>query len=383
MTAAYIPGALVGDPLVRLTSLALLLTTAALVVFTARRWALPHPPLAAVLLLGQPLAATLGFAAVPQTLFSALLAGGFALRAANRHAASLLLISFLPLARLDGIAVVAVWAAVVAVERRYRLLPLLACGLGAWALCGGLVYSDPLWLYRANPYGLLGSDFGAAGFTYGFRTLPAVAGAVILACAVAAVPRVRRIDPALSLTGAGLLAFYVAAWTLPAFQTLATPVYLVSLSVPIALLAHHGIANLLRAVPQQAVRAVVVVIIVGAVTVTAARDIEPLHRTGSTQTQFQLARMLGPDAHRVVASTHPAFDWFTGTATFLIVYGAPQPAPGEYVIWDGNVGARLSSLERLEARGYTVRWSAGEGYDQVTLLERTPVVAEPPASPPR
>ena len=241
MTAVYIPAALVGDPLVRLTSLTLVLTTAGLVVFTARRWALPHPLLAALLLLGQPLAATLGFAAVPQTLFSALVAGAFALRAANRHASSLLLISFLPLARLDGIAVLAVWTAVIVIERRYRLLPLLTVGLGAWALCGSLVYSDPLWLYRANPYGLLGSEFGAAGFGYGFRTLPAVAGTVILACALAAIPRVRRIDPALSLTAGGLMTFYVAAWTLPAFQTLATPVYLVSLSVPVALIAHHGV----------------------------------------------------------------------------------------------------------------------------------------------
>jgi hypothetical protein len=423
MTIVYIPAALVGESLSRITSLLLLMVSCTLVAVTARRWGLAHPLLGALLLLAQPLPAMIGFSVLPQTVFSTLLAGAFALRASGHHAASALVISFLPLARLEGIAVLAIWAVVLVIERRYRVVPLLVCGLVLWALCGAIVYSDPLWLYKANPYGLLGSRYGAAGLGYGFLALPSAAGAVIIACALAAIPRLRRIDPALYLTAGGLFAFYVAAWTLPAFQSIATPVYLVCLSVPVALLAHYGVVNALTAFPGPralvalglvgaasvalATRSLQVVIVVagllaigvfarralrplphvagaalllsvvGLVAFTGVRQIQSLPLTGAARAQLQLVHLLGSDTKRVISSTDPAFDWYAGTETAIGLYQTRRPTVGDYVVWDGNVGAHRISLDALEKQGYTVRWSSGEGVERVVLLEITRASSAP------
>jgi hypothetical protein len=423
MTAVYIPAALLGESVVRMTSLLLLLAAASLTVFAARRWGLPYPWLAAVMLVAQPLTATLGFAALPQILFSAVLAGAFALRSAGRHLASVIVISFLPLARVEGIAVLVVWAIVLILERRHRLVPLLASALVAWELCTTIVYSDPLWLYHDNPYGILGSQYGAAGFGYGFIALALAFGAVVTALALAAIPRVRDVDLAVSLTAGGLFVLYVAAWTLPAFQTIRTPAYLVSLSVPVALLAHRGAVQALSPFRERRSRLVVavaaticvaaatrnhgvwipvagllalgivkrststrlqaaaVVVAACAVTLVGVRHIEALRLTGADRSLSELAQRLGPRTRRVVWSSDPAFSWYAGrwlstrTATALWSQAAYAEADrsvvGSYVVWEGQFGPAVSSLRSLRQRGYTVVSSSGQSIQRVVLLERT------------
>ena len=106
---------------------------------------------------------------------------------------------------------------------------------------------------EASPYGLLGSIYGA-------RLASAMASLVVTTSRHRVVVRPRNlgdpgarrsIDPIVSLTAGALFAFYVTAWTLPAFNTIETPVYFGTLSVPLALLAHHALVRAADAGPNR------------------------------------------------------------------------------------------------------------------------------------
>lgn len=138
----------------RTTSLAVLFSSAALI---ARRRSAPLPLAAALFLVAQPLAARLGYSALPGTVFSFVLALAFWLRSAQRPAAAACVASLLPLARVEGVVVLVVWALVMLGQRAIRNGLLLAAGTVARALASALVSGDLLWLWHHNPHGLLGS----------------------------------------------------------------------------------------------------------------------------------------------------------------------------------------------------------------------------------
>ena len=245
MTLAYMPGAPVGDTAVRITSLVMFLATALLCVRIAARHRAPHPVLAGCLLLAQPLAARLAFAALPYTVFGLVLATALWLRAGNRHLAAAVVVSLLPLARLEGVVVVGVWVAVMAWERRFRWLPFAVAGTLGWAFLGAIVHRDLLWILHANPNGV-GTRFGRGGWAYIFHAFPVAAGPVVAGLAVASLAAPPSRDRMIGAVAAALSAFYVIAWGLGAFQTGRTPVYLVTISVPLALSAHHAAGAFLR-----------------------------------------------------------------------------------------------------------------------------------------
>ena len=210
MTIAYIPASHAGDSLVRVTSLIFFFGAAALTALAARRWGLDHPWLAALFVLAQPLTAMIGFSALPQTVFSFVMAAALALRASGHQRSAAVVVSLLPLARLEGIVVLVVWAVVLLFERRRRFVPLLGSGLLLWWITSSIAFSDAGWLYHESPYGLLGSIYGTTGVGYGFIAVTTV-GTVLCGLAISAIPRARSIDPIVSLTAGALFAFYVTA----------------------------------------------------------------------------------------------------------------------------------------------------------------------------
>jgi hypothetical protein len=148
MTLAYMPAAPWGDGAVRATSLVFPAITAAACAGIARRLDMSIAPAAALLLIAQPLTATIGYSALPATIFSLVLAIALWLRVAGHHVAAVLVVSFLPLARLEGLLVLGVWALVLAWERRVWLYPFLCVGVALWAAAGALCqrYCQILWI---------------------------------------------------------------------------------------------------------------------------------------------------------------------------------------------------------------------------------------------
>ncbi len=145
MTAVYIPASLVGDVGARLTSLLLAGLAALLCVMTVRRLGVRTlPALAALFVLAQPLPAMISYSALPQIVFSTVLALAFFLDITGHPRAAAFTVSLLPLARVEGLVVIAVWCAWAVHRKRLRDIPLLAVGVAAWAVIGGLVHADPL-----------------------------------------------------------------------------------------------------------------------------------------------------------------------------------------------------------------------------------------------
>ncbi|MFL5820069.1 MAG: hypothetical protein ACJ76S_05230 [Solirubrobacteraceae bacterium] len=418
MTIAYIPAALIGTGAARATSIVFLSIAAVLVGLTAHRSTKRLGFMASVLLVAQPLTLMIGFSALPQMIFSLLLAAALFVRAAGRDRFAAALIGLLPLARLEGLVVVGVWALLLVRTRRLGLLPWLAGGTAGWAALGAATSGDVLWLYHQNPYGLLGSIYGAAGFRYGFISWPIAFGPIVGGLSIAAMARRQVPDASVGGITAALFAFYVAAWTLPAFRTIADPVYLVTLSVPVALCAHHGAMGIVAdrdgaswwrsgaavafavatgSMPLAAVTVGAITLytvrarwakrdlrdmsrLALATTVLAASLIawlltEPLPLTGAAYASARVATSLTrSQLGRVIASSHPAFDWYAGTTTYSRVDRVVNAAKGALVVWDGMFG-KSDALSRLQELGYTVVQNHGRGIERVVVLERRSVAA--------
>jgi hypothetical protein len=426
MTLAYIPASVAGEWLARTTSLAFLFSTAALCALIARGRHAPLPLAAALFLIAQPLAARLGYSALPGTVFSFVLALAFWLRSAQRPAAAAWVASLLPLARLEGVVVVAVWALVMIQQRAFRNCLRLAAGTVAWALAAALVSGDALWLWHHNPYGLLGSAYPAAGWGYLFAALPLAAGPVIAGLALTAFLRSSSLDPLVGLSGVALAAFYVFAWGMPAFGSFRNPVYLVSISVPVALAAHACLVETLTSSADArrwgalaAIAAAVASIVLGGATsgVSAAlaatvmvvliqQRVRPMSRVSGALTRTvcvgaataalwttrpmpldPIARLsraaateLGERCASVVFWGDPAFGWFAGRLPNAQWWQPPPLGwgdlstvrPGGLVVWDSQFGPNelATTEDDLRRRGFRPVWLATEGRARVSVWAR-------------
>lgn len=416
MTLVYLPATVVGgDGAVRVTSLVILLVTAGLCAGTAKARGLPAAPAAAVLLLAQPLTAATGFAAVPVTVFSLVLAAALYLQATGRHRSAALVAALLPLARLEGILVLAVWAFFLVRSGRVRLVPLLGVGMVAWALCGFAYSGDVLWLAHQNPYGVLGSRYDRAGWGYAFGAVPKAMG-LGAGLTIASFVWRRRVDPLVAALAVALFVFYTVAWGLPAFQIGPDVVYILGASVPFALCAHGALVALAerRSSSRRLAFAVALLVAVLAVPSSAVEDVpamafvmftlgllaagwlalrvrrswrhlgagavlaglvlvslaftKALPLQGSSAASRRLVEQGLAD--EVDVYSQPAFGWYS-KLPWSYERMEPRPLPaGSVVLWDANVGGQVATESRMREWGYVPVWEHGEGTNKLVLFER-------------
>jgi len=256
----------------------------------------------------------------------------------------------MPLARLEGIVALVAWAITLGREQRRAHWPLLGAAVAWWAFAGWLRSGDPLWLLHANPYGVLGSRYAAAGWTYVFRALLEAAGSIVIALGVLGLPG-RDDDRHTFRLAIALLTFYAVAWGLPAFQTIGDPVYLVSTSVPVALLAHRGIVRLARI--ERWGPAVAALTLAASVVVCTAR-VRPFPMRNGAVLARQLAASLGARRGDVALWTDPAFAWYVRSPPPR--YRDPFAVPsGKLVVWDSRFGPRLMRVDEEAMRNVGFR----------------------------
>jgi hypothetical protein len=423
MTIAYVPGAEIGEWAVRATSLVLFGLTGLACAGVARRRVLPLPGAAALLLFAQPLAARIAFSALPYTIFSLVLAVALWLRAQNRHAAAALVVALLPLARLEGLVVLAVWGLVLLFERRFKVIPLLAAGMVGWAALGGIVHQDALWIVHSSPYGLLNSRFPRAGWTFVLHAFPIAVGPVVGGLVFLALggrsPRVGDATDARDASDVlpgvlafALPAFYAVAWGIGAFQTGPAPVYLVSASVPFALCAHRvvvalledarparpwgtalavvaavvvfadnprpvtaallavtvaGAALLVRPAIFRALRPAAAGLVIAAAVLAMIAILRPLPLQGSPKLSKDLSARLGARANNVVLWTDPAFGWFSGRGHAPRLDRPGTVPRGKLLLWESDIGGRyVVSEARLRRLGFRpIASSSSDGVRQI------------------
>jgi hypothetical protein len=248
-TLAYVPAAHSGLIVVHLEDVLFLAGTVAATMAVAKALDLRWWPAAGILLLAQPYLVVLSYGAMPELPFCVILSVALLLRARRHPTAALLVASLLPLARLEGVVVIAMWALVEWRSGHWRRSPLLGAGIVAWAVIGGLAHHDALWLVSKNEFLASHAQYGAAGWRFVLTAAPVVFGGVVCGLAVGAIARHRFPDELVPGVTAALVAVYTISWGVGSFQTTDTPIYLVSICVPVSLLALHAIGSSARGVP--------------------------------------------------------------------------------------------------------------------------------------
>lgn len=422
MTLVYIPASLLpGDLAVRATSFVMLVTTAALTWRVARADGESWPAVAALCVVSQPMIAAMGLGALPGMVFSMTLAVALWLRSRGSHVAAALVVSLLPLARLEGLVVLAAWGVFLLIERRPRLVPLLATAAALWATVGALASGDPLWLIHNNPYPFH-SEYARAGWRYLFRAGPIAFGPGVLALAAAAIVLRRWRDNLVLTLLLALCGFYALVWGLAIVGSAATPTYLASAAVPMALTARRGllalvdpaqrrwrwgllaavVAGLLFLVSQpfgnaQGLAALGVAGVVLLALLPARHHPRPLHVTAAALLAVVVSGVLFTPSLRlrgldraareladtaltrdiaVAESTLPSFAWYNrhrGTA--LAPAGAMdllgQRREGYTIVWDSRFAAPGLTAERLTGLGYVAMWTRTTDGATVALWRRS------------
>jgi hypothetical protein len=177
-TLLYALPAQFGWTAVRLFTVLLAVVTMALTARTARRLGAESSWAAGALVAWQPLFFILSFSALTEPLAALLLALLYDAQAGERPHRAALAAGLLPLVRLElGVVSLLVggWILLRGLDRRALLWIPLPVAL--WAVVGGLVHGDPLWL--ANSVGGAGRPLRSAGPIHTLRNVITVVGPVL------------------------------------------------------------------------------------------------------------------------------------------------------------------------------------------------------------
>jgi hypothetical protein len=90
--------------------------------------------------------------------------------------ASIILVSFLPFVRSEGLIICGVFGVLLLFERRWLLIPLLGFGHLFYAIAGYKTYGTLLWVFKKIPYARLSSVYGKGTWDHFIVKLPSIIG---------------------------------------------------------------------------------------------------------------------------------------------------------------------------------------------------------------
>ncbi|MGB0839966.1 MAG: hypothetical protein ACPGXL_07490 [Chitinophagales bacterium] len=109
-----------------------------------------------------PLYFILTFSGLTEPLFALVLIAGIYLIANKQQLTwALVLVSFLPFVRSEGLVMVGVFGLYALLDKKWRLLPLLGLGHLVYGIAGMSVYGTPLWVFQKIPYAHKVSKYGS------------------------------------------------------------------------------------------------------------------------------------------------------------------------------------------------------------------------------
>ncbi len=128
------------------------LTTAWLAYLTMSRLGYRNAYLTIIFVVFAPIYFMMQMTSLTEVLFSLVLVLAVYLYFTDRFLFSAVVLSFLPLARTEGIIILPIFALAYLFRRKWWAVPLLATGFLAYSLAGMGYYHDFLWLIHQNPY---------------------------------------------------------------------------------------------------------------------------------------------------------------------------------------------------------------------------------------
>ena len=242
---------------------------------TARALHLKYAWLVFVLILSCPLFLKLAFSGLTEYLFGLVLIISVYLAIKSRYLAAVIVVSFLPFVRSEGLIVLGVFGLFLVFRRRFVLLPLLLTGHLVYSLAGFFYYRDFFWVFTKIPYRNLGSPYGSGklfDFVHRLNYVIEKPVFVLLVIGLAALfirllpgrPK-REGDGGLWLFGGLFMAVFIAHslfWWLGIFNSMGLPRVLIPLVPVIALIALAGIGTVSSGLGKSGRRALIVIILV-------------------------------------------------------------------------------------------------------------------------
>lgn len=134
--------------------------SALLTYYTAKNLKIKNSWLVFVVILLSPLYFKLTFSGLTEYLFSLFLIYGIYLITKTKHFLGIIIISFLPLIRSEGLLILGVFGLYYLINKKFKLLPLLLTGQLIYTIAGAFYYEDILWVINRIPYASLGSPYG-------------------------------------------------------------------------------------------------------------------------------------------------------------------------------------------------------------------------------
>ncbi len=134
--------------------------TAFFTSLTARNLNVKNHLLVFVLLFFAPLYFLMIFSGLTEYFFALVLTLGIYFATLQKNTVALMIVSFLPLIRSEGLLIVAVFAIYTFINKKYRLLPYLLTGQAVYSLAGAFYYKDILWVFTKIPYAKIENSYG-------------------------------------------------------------------------------------------------------------------------------------------------------------------------------------------------------------------------------
>lgn len=131
--------------------------------YVAKGFKLKYALLVFPFFLSAPLFFKLTFSGLTEYLFGLMTILSIYLIQKDKKAVAMIIISFLPMVRSEGLIVIGVFGLYALLAKQLKLIPLLFTGQLFYTIVGAIYYSDLLWVIHEIPYANIGSPYGHGG----------------------------------------------------------------------------------------------------------------------------------------------------------------------------------------------------------------------------
>ena len=134
------------------------------------------PWIPALLLASIPMYNFLSLGGLTEPMCACLLIAGLLLLVKEKWIAGIILLSFLPFVRSEGLLMLSVVFVYLIYQSKYQYLPLLATGHLFYSIAGYFYYNDLLWVFNKMTYATFSSAYGQGNWMHFINSLPEILG---------------------------------------------------------------------------------------------------------------------------------------------------------------------------------------------------------------
>jgi hypothetical protein len=148
---------------------------------SAENWNIKHRWTLAPIIFSSTLFTNVTLSGLTEPLSALILTSAIYFMSIQKMKTGLVIISFMPLVRSEGLILLGVFFIYIIIKRQYKLLPVLLTGQVIFAVAGYPYYKDLLWIFTKIPYANLTNNYGNGSWKHflvqlNFQTNPVIYG---------------------------------------------------------------------------------------------------------------------------------------------------------------------------------------------------------------